>query len=191
MSDTTVGLTPSQTAGPFLSIGLLHEQMGPSLVAGDDPRAIRVRGRLLDGQGDAVPDGLVEIWQANAAGRYAHPADDREDVPLEEGFHGFGRCGTVDDGWFGFTTVKPGPVPMPDGRLQAPHIVVGVFARGLLKGLVTRLYFPDEEEANASDPVLAALAPDERATLVARSEDGELRFDIRLQGDRQTTFFAV
>ena len=100
---------------------------------------------------------MVEIWQANAAGRYAHPADTRDDVPLEEGFRGFGRSGTADDGWFEFVTVKPGTVPWTDGRTQAPHIVVGVFARGLLKRLVTRLYFPDEEEANAADPVLSGL----------------------------------
>jgi protocatechuate 3,4-dioxygenase alpha subunit len=187
----TLGLTPSQTVGPYLSIGLFNDEMGTSLVAEDDPRAIRIRGRLLDGNGDPVNDGMVEIWQANASGRYAHPADDREDVPLEDGFRGFGRSGTVDDGWFEFTTLKPGAVPMPDGRQQAPHLVVGVFARGLLKRLATRMYFPDEEAANAADPVLAELGEQERATLVATVEDGGFRFDIRLQGDGQTTFFAV
>lgn len=191
MTDATPQLTPSQTVGPYLSIGLLREHIGSSLVPDDDPRAIRIRGRVLDGNGDSVPDGMVEIWQANAAGRYASPADARDDVPLEEGFRGFGRSGTVDDGWFEFVTVKPGRVPMPDGRLQAPHIVVGVFARGLLKRLVTRLYFPDEEEANAADPVLSGLDDGERATLIGRPEDGALRFDIRLQGDGQTTFFLV
>jgi protocatechuate 3,4-dioxygenase, alpha subunit len=191
MTDATPQLTPSQTVGPYLSIGLIREHIGSSLVPDDDPRAIRIRGRVLDGNGDPVPDGMVEIWQANAAGRYASPADARGEVPLEEGFQGFGRSGTVDDGRFEFVTVKPGKVPMPDGRLQAPHIVVGVFARGLLKRLVTRLYFPDEEEANAADPVLAGLDDGERATLIARSEDGALRFDIQLQGDGQTTFFLV
>lgn len=190
MTETLV-LTPSQTVGPYLSIGLLSEPIGSSLVPEDDSRAIRVRGRLLDGHGNPVPDGMIEIWQANAAGRYAHPADTRDDVPLEEGFWGFGRSGTVDEGWFEFVTVKPGKVPTPDGRLQAPHIVVGVFARGLLKRLVTRLYFPDEEEANAADPALSELGEAERATLVAQAEDGGLRFDIRLQGDGQTTFFMV
>jgi len=184
-------LTPSQTAGPYLSIGLLREPIGSSLVPEDDPRAIRIRGRLLDGLGDPVPDGMVEIWQANAAGRYAHPADTRDDVPLEEGFRGFGRSGTADDGWFELVTVKPGRAPMPDGRLQAPHVVVGIFARGLMKRLVTRLYFPDEGEANAADPVLSGLDDSKRTTLVAQPEDGGLRFDIRLQGDGQTTFFAV
>jgi len=187
----TLVLTPSQTVGPYLSIGLLTDEMGSSLVPDDDPRAIRIRGQVLDGNGDPVPDGLVEIWQANAAGRYAHPADTRDEVSLEDGFRGFGRSGTVDDGWFEFTTVKPGTVPMPDGRPQAPHLVVGIFARGLLKRIATRMYFPDEEEANAADPVLAELGEQERATLVATAEDGGLRFDIRLQGDGQTTFFAV
>jgi protocatechuate 3,4-dioxygenase, alpha subunit len=191
MSERTAVPAPSQTSGPFLSIGLLDGYLGASLVPEDDPRAIRIRGRLLDGNGDPVPDGLVEIWQANAAGRYAHPEDARDDIPLEEGFLGFGRSGTVEDGWFEFVTVKPGRVPAPDGGQQAPHLVVTVFARGLLKHLVTRLYFPDEVDANAEDPVLLGLEPDERKTLVARVADGELRFDIVLQGVDQTTFFAV
>jgi protocatechuate 3,4-dioxygenase alpha subunit len=191
MTDASRLSAPSQTSGPFLSIGLLRDHIGSALVAEDDPRAIRMRGRLLDGNGDPVPDGLVEIWQANAAGRYAHEEDARTEIPLEDGFRGFGRSGTVDDGWFEFVTVKPGRVPGPDGELQAPHLVVIVFARGLLKQLVTRLYFPDETEANAGDPILSELDERERATLVARLEDGGLRFDIRLQGDGETTFFAV
>ncbi len=134
---------------------------------------------------------MIEIWQANAAGRYAHPADDREEIPLETGFTGFGRSGTEGDGSFAFVTVKPGRVPWVDGRLQAPHLLVGVFARGLLKRVATRMYFPDEDAANAEDPVLLGLEPAERATLVARAEDGALRFDIVLQGAGQTTFFAV
>ena len=191
MTERTALPAPSQTSGPFLSIGLLDGYLGSSLVPEDDPRAIRIRGRLLDGDGDPVPDGLIEIWQANSAGRYAHPEDARHDIPLEEGFLGFGRSGTVEDGWFEFVTVKPGRVPAPDGGLQAPHLVVTVFARGLLKHLVTRLYFPDEVAANAEDPVLLGLEPDERETLVARVADADLRFDIVLQGDDQTTFFAV
>jgi protocatechuate 3,4-dioxygenase, alpha subunit len=191
MTDSALVPAPSQTSGPFLSIGLLRDHVGPSVVSEDDPRAIRIRGRLLDGNGDPVPDGLIEIWQANAAGRYAHEEDMRTDIPLEDGFRGFGRSGTVDDGWFEFVTVKPGRVPAPDGELQAPHLVVLVFARGLLKQLVTRLYFPDESDANAADPILSELDETERATLIARAEDGGLRFDIRLQGDGETTFFAV
>ena len=191
MTDPALVPAPSQTSGPFLSIGLLRDHVGPSVLSEDDPRAIRIRGRLLDGNGDPVPDGLIEIWQANAAGRYAHEEDTRTDIPLEDGFRGFGRSGTVDDGWFEFVTVKPGRVATPDGGLQAPHLVVLVFARGLLKQLVTRLYFPDESEANAADPILSELDETERATLIARTEEGSLRFDIRLQGEGETTFFAV
>jgi protocatechuate 3,4-dioxygenase alpha subunit len=146
---------------------------------------------LLDGAGAPVPDGMVESWQANAAGRYAHPADTRTEPALEDGFLGFGRSGTEDEGWFELVTVKPGAVPYLDGRPQAPHLVVSVFARGLLKRLATRMYFPDEQEANAADPVLALLAPARRSTLVAVADDGFLRFDIRLQGPDQTAFFAV
>jgi len=188
---TELLLTPSQTSGPYLEIGLLGGPITNRLVDASDPRAIRIWGNLLDGVGDPVPDGLVEVWQANAAGRYAHPTDDREDVPLEDGFTGFGRSGTVDGGRFELVTVKPGRVPWVDGRLQAPHLLVGVFARGLLKRVATRMYFPDEEAANAEDPVLLGLGPEERATLVARAQDGGLRFDIVLQGNGQTTFFAV
>ncbi len=188
---TELALTPSQTTGPFLTIGLLGGPISNRLVDESDPRAIRISGVLLDGAGDPVPDGMVEIWQANASGRYAHPSDDREEIPLELGFTGFGRSGTDDAGRFEFVTVKPGRVPWVDGRPQAPHLVVGVFARGLLKRVATRTYFPDEQTANAEDPVLLGLEPDERATLVARAEDGALRFDIVLQGTGQTTFFAV
>jgi protocatechuate 3,4-dioxygenase alpha subunit len=188
---TELALTPSQTSGPYLEIGLIGGPFSNRLVDESDPRAVRVFGVLLDGAGDPVPDGLIEIWQANAAGRYAHPADDREDVLLEEGFTGFGRSNTVDRGRFELITVKPGRVPWVDGRLQAPHLLVGIFARGLLKRVATRMYFPDEEGANAEDPVLLGLEPEERATLVAHAEDGALRFDVVLQGPRQTTFFAV
>ena len=188
---TELGLTPSQTVGPYLTIGMIGGPIGPELVGPDDTRAIRIRGRLLDGAGNPVPDGLVEIWQANAAGRYAHSGDTRDEVPLEDGFDGFGRARTADDGSFEFVTVKPGRVPAPDGQPQAPHILVGVMARGLLKRLATRLYFPDEKEANAADPVLMGLSEDERTTLVAESDGDGLRFDIRLQGERETTFFLV
>ena len=175
-----LGLTPSQTAGPYLSIGLLRDLVPTELVAPDDPRAIRIRGHLLDGAGEGVPDGMVEIWQAGEDGRYD-----------AEGFHGFGRSGTEDAGRFEFVTFKPGRVPWPDGGLQAPHLAVGVFARGLLKRVVTRLYFPDEPEANDEDPVLSALSSAQRESLVAVPDEDGLRFDIRLQGPSQTTFFAV
>ena len=130
---TELALTPSQTTGPYLEIGLLGGPISNHLVDESDPRAIRISGVLLDGAGDPVPDGMIEIWQANAAGRYAHPADDREEIPLETGFTGFGRSGTESDGSFAFVTVKPGRVPWVDGRLQAPHLLVGVFARGPLE----------------------------------------------------------
>ncbi len=185
----TLRLTPSQTVGPFFSFGLCLDLIGPELVSADDPRAISVRGRLIDGAGDPVPDGMIELWQANAAGRYAHPADTR-DIPLEEGFLGFGRTGTAADGSFEFVTVKPGQVPGANGGMQAPHIEVGVFSRGLLKRLATRMYFPGDE-ANEADPVLSSLDPEARATLVAHEEEGALHFDIRLQGEGQTVFFAI
>jgi protocatechuate 3,4-dioxygenase alpha subunit len=185
-------LSPSQTVGPYYTLGLGTGLFGTELVPPGTPGAVQIRGLLLDGAGEPVPDGLIEIWQANAAGRYAHPADTREELALDEGFTGFGRAATADGGRFEFLTVKPGRVPGPTGVLQAPHLNVGVFARGLLKRAATRLYFPDEEEANAADPVLALIPdPEERQTLVAREEDGGLRFDIRLQGDRATVFFAV
>ena len=188
---TEIALTPSQTSGPYLEIGLIGGPISNQLVDESDPRALRISGTLFDGAGDPVPDGMIEIWQANAAGRYAHPADGREEIPLEAGFTGFGRSGTASDGSFAFVTVKPGRVPWVDGRLQAPHLLVGIFARGLLKRVATRMYFPDEEAANAEDPVLLGLEPAERKTIVARADDDTLRFDIVLQGTDQTTFFAV
>ena len=182
--------TPSQTIGPFFHDALLDKDRS-ELVPPDHPEAIRIVGTVYDGAGEAVPDAMVEIWQANRSGRYNDPADDRDDLPLDEDFSGFGRSGT-DGGEFSFVTVKPGPVPGPDGRMQAPHLMVSVFARGLLKRLVTRIYFPEEEEANASDPVLSSIEDRElRKTLIARGEGGALRFDIHLQGEEQTAFFEL
>lgn len=172
--------TPSQTVGPYLSIGLLRELVPTALAAPDDPGAIRIHGRVFDGAGAPVPDGMIEIWQADRDGRYGTKA-----------FPGFGRSGTEDAGRFEFVTVKPGRVPWPEGGLQAPHVAVGIFARGLLKRVVTRLYFPDESDANGEDPVLAALSPLQRESLVAVPDGDALRFDIHLQGPSQTTFFAV
>ena len=134
----TPELTPSQTVGPFFHFALLDE-FGSELVALNHPSAIRIEGTVRDGAGEVVNDAMVEIWQANSAGRYAHPEDVREDLPLEEGFTGFGRCATDAEGRFEFVTVKPGSVPAPDGRPQAPHISVSVFARGVLKRLATRI----------------------------------------------------
>ena len=182
--------TPSQTVGPFFHIGLPYEG-GSELVPPDDPQAISIAGTVVDGQGESVDDALVEIWQANQAGRYDHPEDGREELPLEPGFRGFGRCETDSAGEFRFVTVKPGPVPHPDSGMQAPHIELALFARGLLKHVVTRMYFPDETEANEADPVLSSVDPKLRPRLVALEEDGALRFDIHLQGERETPFFDV
>jgi protocatechuate 3,4-dioxygenase, alpha subunit len=178
--------TPSQTIGPFFAYALPYEG-GERLVSADDPDAIRIAGTVLDGDGEPVGDALVEIWQANRHGRYRHPEDTRDELPLEDGFTGFGRCPTDDEGRFGFLTVKPGA-----GDGQAPHISVCVLARGLLRHLYTRIYFPDEAEANAADPLLASIADEAlRQTLVARPGDGVLIFDIHLQGERQTAFLDV
>lgn len=185
----SLGLTPSQTVGPFFGLALLGG-IGNELVAPGSPGAIRIEGTVTDGNGDPVPDAMIELWQPNAAGRFADPADPRHDLPPTEGFTGLGRCGT-EGGGFSFVTVKPGVVPDADGAPQAPHIDVSVFARGLLKRLVTRIYFPDEAEANAADPLLSSLDPADAATLVAVPDGEALRFDIRLQGDRQTVFLAV
>lgn len=181
--------TPSQTIGPFFHDGLVDEDRS-ELVSPDHPEAITIEGVVYDGAGEIVPDAMVEIWQANAAGRYEHSADDRVDLTLDEDFSGFGRSSTVEDGEFSFVTVKPGAVPGPNGQDQAPHIMVSVFARGLLKRLVTRIYFPNEEEANAGDPVLSSIEDSRlRSTLVARVEGDALRFDVHLQGKGQTAFF--
>jgi protocatechuate 3,4-dioxygenase, alpha subunit len=183
--------TPSQTVGPFFHNALLDEDRS-ELVSPDHPESIRIEGAVYDGAGEPVSDALVEIWQANGAGRYNDPKDDRQDLPLDEGFSGFGRSGTDASGRFSFVTVKPGPVPLPDGEMQAPHIMVSVFARGLLKRVVTRIYFPDEEGANADDPVLSSVEdPGFRRTLVAHDEGNALRFDIYLQGENQAAFFEL
>jgi protocatechuate 3,4-dioxygenase alpha subunit len=184
-------LTGSQTAGPYFSIGMLGTSVGASLVDAADPRAIALAGVLIDGAGEPVPDGMIEVWQANTAGRYAHPGDTRDELPLERGFSGFGRSGTADGGRYALTIVKPGRVPWPGGGLQAPHLEIGVFARGLLKRLVTRMYFPDEADANAVDPVLTRLDRRRRESLIGQATPDGLRFDIVLQGSNQTTFFAL
>jgi protocatechuate 3,4-dioxygenase alpha subunit len=183
--------TPSQTVGPFFHDALLDRDRS-ELISPNHPEAIRIEGTVYDGAGEPVSDAMVEIWQANGAGRYNDPNDDREDLPLDEGFSGFGRSGTDTGGRFSFVTIKPGPVPGPDGGMQAPHIMVSIFARGLLKRVVTRIYFPDEEEANANDPVLSSEEDlGFRRTLVAHAEGDALRFDIHLQGENQTAFFEL
>jgi protocatechuate 3,4-dioxygenase alpha subunit len=169
--------TPSQTVGPFFAIGLRWLER-PELVSAHDRRAVRIEGRVLDGRDQPVPDAVVEIFQADAKGAFP--------PHTEPGWSGFGRCGTDEQGRFHFVTVKPGPVT-PD---SAPHLDVSVFARGLLQRLVTRCYFGDEEAANATDPVLHALDRSVAATLIAPLHDGAYRFDVHLQGEQETAFFA-
>jgi protocatechuate 3,4-dioxygenase, alpha subunit len=181
----TLPETPSQTIGPFFAVGLIWPD-GSEVVPEGTPGAVRIGGRVLDGNGDPVADALVETWQADPQGRFAHPGGSAS------GFRGFGRCPTDAEGRWAVRTVKPGPLPARDGGTEAPHLDVSVFARGLLGRLVTRVYFPDEADANAADPVLASIAdPAARARLVAVAEGDGLRFDIRLQGDRETPFLAI
>jgi protocatechuate 3,4-dioxygenase alpha subunit len=192
-------VTPSQTIGPFFHRALLHEgwnDLGARAAVGE---RVAIEGCVLDGVGAPVSDAMVEIWQANAAGRYDHPEDlqeeDRQKRPLDPNFHGFGRTATDPGGRFRLRTIKPGPVPGIGGAQQAPHINVSIFARGLLKRLITRIYFPSEP-LNEADPLLSALPAERRATLIARVADGGaaervLHFDIVLQGDNETVFLDV
>jgi protocatechuate 3,4-dioxygenase, alpha subunit len=182
--------TTSQTVGPFFSIGLSRLKRDDLVGAGAIGERVTIAGRMLDGDGEPVPDGLIETWQANAQGRYAHPEDDQI-KSLERGFMGFGRIMTDDNGGFRFTTIKPGPVPGPGGKTQAPHIAVSVFARGLEKRLVTRIYFPDEP-ANSRDFVLGLVESARRKTLIAKKVAGEsaaLEWNVILQGPGETVFF--
>jgi protocatechuate 3,4-dioxygenase alpha subunit len=196
------GQTPSQTVGPFFAYGLAPEQYGyrfKSLADGDmavdsvEGERIRVIGQVFDGAGELIPDALIEFWQANAHGRYNHPADDRKDNLLDPAFKGFGRfgTGTAADNRFQFDTVKPGSV---DGA-QAPHINVVVTMRGLLSHAYTRIYFADEADANAADPVLSSVPAGRRDTLIARRDESlpgrVYRFDIHMQGPKETVFFDV
>jgi protocatechuate 3,4-dioxygenase, alpha subunit len=205
---TGPALTPSQTVGPFLSLALPWPD-GPYVVAEDTPGAITISGRVLDGAGEPVPDALVETWQAAPDGSFAHPDDPRgggaspgspgdgsspaPGTGGSGGFRGFGRCPTDADGGYRIVTLRPGPLPWPGGGTEAPHLDLSVFARGLLDRVVTRLYFPDEEAANAADPVLLSIAGPRRGTLIAAPGDSgsEFRFDIRLQGEGETVFFDV
>jgi protocatechuate 3,4-dioxygenase alpha subunit len=154
---------------------------------------IMIEGRILDGDGNPLDDAMLEIWQANAEGRYDHP-EDTQQKPVDPSFHGFGRAATDRNGYFRFRTIMPGSVPARDGGVQAPHINLSIFARGLLKRLVTRIYFPDHP-LNRSDPALNAVRADRRRTLIARrTGDGSpavFRFDIALQGDNETAFLDV
>ncbi|MGH2597892.1 MAG: protocatechuate 3,4-dioxygenase subunit alpha [Dehalococcoidia bacterium] len=192
---TTLALTASQTVGPFFSPCLLREDARCNMLVQPNTTGerIRIEGRVLDGDGAPVPDALVEIWQANANGRYNHPAD-QGSAPLDPAFTGFGRSGTEEEGRYWFETVKPGTVRFDDGIQQAPHIIVTVFARGLLNHAVTRLYFADEPSTD-TDPVLQRVPADRRHTLVAEPAQvagrTAYRFDIVLQGAGETVFFNL
>jgi protocatechuate 3,4-dioxygenase, alpha subunit len=186
----TFPTTPSQTVGPFFAIGLPWSD-GHRAVPVGTSGAIEIAGTVYDGHGDPVPDHLIETWQADSDGRFADlngyggPSD-------LAGFRGFARCGVEDgDGSYELLTVKPGPLPDPSGATAAPHIAVSVFARGMLQRCVTRIYFADEEAANAADPVLLRVPSERRATLIATVTDRGYRFDIRLQGPDETVFFDV
>jgi protocatechuate 3,4-dioxygenase, alpha subunit len=194
------GITPSQTVGPFFKYGLTPDGkyewnnaftsnlLTPD-VSGD---RIRLEGTVFDGDGTPIPDCMLEIWQADAQGRFADPQDKRA-LP-NASFKGFGRCGTDANGSYSFDTIKPGAVPDPDGKPQAPHVLLAVFARGMLRHLYTRIYFEDET-ANSADPVLALVPPDRRATLIALRKPGNAgavySLDLRLQGDNETVFFDI
>ena len=181
--------TPSQTIGPFFAIGLPWPD-GPDVVPAGTTGAVLIGGQAVDGAGDPEPDALVETWQADPDGRFAHPDD--PSGPATSDFRGFGRCATDAAGRWGVRTLKPGPLPVPGGGVEAPHLNLSVFARGLLNRLVTRVYFPDEADANAADPLLASIAdPAVRARLVAVADGDGLRFDIHLQGARETPFLAI
>jgi protocatechuate 3,4-dioxygenase, alpha subunit len=194
------GITPSQTVGPFFKYGLTpdgkyewnnaftNNLLTPD-VSGD---RIRIEGKVFDGDGAPVPDCMLEIWQADAQGRFADPQDKRA-LP-NASFKGFGRCGTDANGGYSFDTIKPGAVPDSEGTPQAPHLLLAVFARGMLRHLYTRIYFEDED-ANSADPVLVLVPPDRRVTLIALRKPGNAgavySLDLRLQGDNETVFFDI
>ena len=191
------GITPSQTVGPYFAYGLTpgrqydwNDAFSNNLVTPDATgERIRIEGRVFDGDGQPVPDSMLEIWQADAQGRFADPQDKRA-LPNAT-FRGFGRCGTDASGGFAFDTIKPGVVPDPDGKPQAPHILLAVYARGMLLHLYTRIYLGGEA-GNATDPVLALVPADRRATLIAKKAAGATYvLDIHLQGDNETVFFDV
>jgi protocatechuate 3,4-dioxygenase alpha subunit len=184
--------TTSQTVGPYFKIGLEWLNRDDMVVDGTSGERITVQGRVLDGDRVPVPDAMLEIWQANAHGKYDHP-EDTQDKPLEPGFKGYGRVPTTAEGVFRFVTIKPGAVPGPDGKEQAPHLVISVFMRGVLRRLVTRIYFPDEPR-NAADLILNLVEPARRSTLIARKTSGgpgSLEWNVVLQGPEETVFFDL
>lgn len=193
------GITPSQTVGPYFHYGLtphdydFSEVFDNNLVTPDaSGERIRIEGRVFDGDGQGISDSMVEIWQADSAGRYAHPAD-RRALP-NASFKGFGRAATDNNGAYSFETIRPGAVPGPNGAVQAPHVAAAVFSRGMLRHVYTRIYFSDEPK-NDADPILALVPAERRATLIAKRADRNghavYTFDIRLQGDGETVFFDI
>jgi protocatechuate 3,4-dioxygenase alpha subunit len=183
-------LSASQTVGPYYRI--LEKRRGRDVIVKPETEGARIviEGVVRDGAGAVIDDALVEVWQANGAGVLNHPEDPRS-LGADRAFDGYGRVGTTEDGRFGFETIKPGSVPGLDGRPQAPHLLVGVYARGVLDRLVTRIYF-DDEPLNAEDAILALVPAARRSTLVARrTGDGTYGFDLVLQGSDETVFFDV
>jgi len=181
--------TTWQTVGPFFSIGLNHLNTVEIAPTGTPGQRLTVEGCVIDGNGEPVPDAVIEIWQADAEGQFVVSADAVLEPTLSV-FTGFGRVPTEDDGRFRFTTVRPGPVPGPGGRVQSPHLAVRVMMRGLLRDLVTRMYFPCE--TIGSDPVLQTVPEHRRHTLIATQdsdEQGTFLWNIELQGERETVFF--
>jgi protocatechuate 3,4-dioxygenase alpha subunit len=188
------GLTPSQTVGPFFAIGLTTEKCSVRYIAGPNAKGERVslKCRVLDGNGLGISDAMLEIWQADVEGRYNHP-DDPQEKSCDPSWRGFGRMGTCEDGTCEFETIKPGRVPGPNGVLQAPHLNLAVFARGMLKQFYTRIYFAGDL-ANAEDPMLALVPEDRRETLMAKPDPtkaGQWNFEVCMQGERETVFFDV
>jgi len=187
--------TPSQTVGPFFHLGMARAEWDDLTADNPAGQKIAIEGRVIDGDGAPVPDAVIELWQANAAGRYNHPDDRQTDKPLDPHFRGFGRVATDAEGRFRVVTIKPGPVPGRGNALQAPHINIALFARGLLKHLFTRIYFADEP-ANASDPLLSSIDdPAARGSLLARraatASPALYRFDLVLQGENETAFLDI
>jgi protocatechuate 3,4-dioxygenase alpha subunit len=181
--------TPSQTVGPYLKIGFLPLLIDAIAPAGVPGERITIRGRMSDGDGKPINDGVLEIWQADAQGKYAHPEHGQKAIAANA-FRGFGRVLTDGGGAFRFSTIKPGPVTGPDGKKQAPHLVVTVFMRGMLRHVITRMYFPDEP-LNGTDPVLQRVPVDRRGTLIATagSEKSTLEWNVVSQGPTETVFF--
>jgi protocatechuate 3,4-dioxygenase alpha subunit len=194
------GITPSQTIGPFAAPSLTPNEKGKTqydwkqLVTNNTvtPDAtgerIRIEGQMVDGAGKPLDGVLLETWQADAQGRYAHPRDGRA---TNSSFKGFGRVETDGDGRFTLETIKPGQVPGPNGAMQAPHIVVAIHLRGILSHLYSRIYFSDEQTANAADPVLKLVPAERRETLIAKRDGAAYKIDFQIQGDRETVFFDI